>query len=76
VVPEDVDIVYFDPPYEFQQYSKLLMQAGTKFPNSLLIIEHSSRKNFETPPGFEPVRTVKIGETELSFYRSKQADSK
>jgi 16S rRNA (guanine966-N2)-methyltransferase len=70
ILPGDIDILYFDPPYEFQKYSKLLSHAGKNFPGALLILEHSSRKSIETPPGFEMVRTVHIGETELNFYRS------
>jgi 16S rRNA (guanine966-N2)-methyltransferase len=69
ILPRDIDILYFDPPYEFQKYSKLLIHAAGNFPGALFIIEHSSRKSIETPSDFELIRTVHIGETELSFYR-------
>lgn len=70
ILPKDVDILFFDPPYEFQKYSKMLIHAGERFPDALFIMEHSSRRNIDTPEGFEIVRSVKIGETELTFYRN------
>ena len=69
VLPKQIDMLYFDPPYEFQKYSKLLTHAGANFPHALFIIEHSSRKTIETPDKFEVVRNVHIGETQLTFYR-------
>jgi len=74
IIPKEVEILYFDPPYEFQKYSKLLSHAGTNFPHALIIMEHSSRKKIEIAPGFGLIRTVRIGETELAFYRKLQAD--
>jgi len=73
VLPKDVDLLYFDPPYEFQKYSKLLIETGVNFPDALYILEHSSRKKIETPAGFEQIRTTRIGETEISFYRKSAA---
>jgi 16S rRNA (guanine966-N2)-methyltransferase len=73
VLPKDADLLYFDPPYEFEKYSKLLVAAGENFPHALYVVEHSSRKRIETPSGFELRRTTRIGETEISFYR-KLAD--
>ena len=76
ILPKDVDILFFDPPYEFQKYSKLLTNTATNFPKALYIIEHSSRKPIETPVGLQLVRNVRIGETEISFYRqSAEADA-
>lgn len=72
ILPRDIDILYFDPPYEFQKYTKLLSHAGKNFPKALFIIEHSSRHNIEAPSDFELLRTVRIGETELSFFRELQ----
>lgn len=69
VLPKDVDILYFDPPYEFEKYSKLLVETGKNFPNATYVVEHSSRKQIETPSGFEQFRVTRIGETQISFYR-------
>lgn len=64
-----VDIFFFDPPYEFVNYSKLLESAGRSHPEALYIVEHSSRKHWHTPSGFDQTRTTRIGETQLSFFR-------
>jgi 16S rRNA (guanine966-N2)-methyltransferase len=70
VLPGDVDMFYFDPPYEFEKYSKLLVETGKNFPNATYIVEHSSRKQIETPAGLEQTRVTRFGETQISFYRS------
>ena len=72
VLPKDVDFFYFDPPYEFEKYSKLLLETGKNFPNATYIVEHSSRKMIETPSGFEQTRVIRIGETQISFYRKSR----
>ena len=72
VLPKGIDFFYFDPPYEFEKYSKLLVETGKNFPNATYIVEHSSRKQIETPPGFEQTRVIRIGETQIGFYRTSQ----
>ena len=64
-----VDIFYFDPPYEFHKYSNLLVAAGRSHPEALYIVEHSSRVQWETPEEFEQTRSLRIGETTVSFYK-------
>jgi 16S rRNA (guanine966-N2)-methyltransferase len=64
-----IDIFFFDPPYNFIKYKELLTLAAKHFPQTLFIVEHSSRKILETPESLQQIRTVSIGETQLSFYR-------
>jgi len=69
ILPKNIDILYFDPPYEFEKYTKLLAHAVANFSDALFIVEHSSRKSIEPPEPLEIVRNVRIGETELTFCR-------
>ena len=66
-----VDIFFFDPPYEFVNYSKLLQHAAKPYPEATFIVEHSSRNRLETPMELEETRSIRIGETTLSFFRKK-----
>jgi 16S rRNA (guanine966-N2)-methyltransferase len=63
-----VDLFFFDPPYTFTKYAHLLMAAADKYPQARLIVEHSSRASWEMPPGLEQTRSIRIGETQLSFF--------
>lgn len=72
ILPEKlphVDIFFFDPPYEFIHYAKLLMAAGRPYPNALFVFEHSSRTVWDCPVAFKEIRSTRIGETQLSFFR-------
>ena len=74
VLPKNVDIFFFDPPYEFEKYSKLLIETGKNFPDATYVVEHSSRQQIETPSGFEQIRVIRIGDTQISFYRKLEND--
>jgi 16S rRNA (guanine966-N2)-methyltransferase len=63
-----VDLFFFDPPYAFTKYGQLLMAAAVKYPQARFIVEHSSRTLWETPPVLEQTRSIRIGETQLSFF--------
>jgi 16S rRNA (guanine966-N2)-methyltransferase len=65
-----VDIFFFDPPYQFTKYLQLLQRAKL-YAGTTLIVEHSSRTNLEIPPELEQTRTIRIGETTISFFRNK-----
>ena len=66
-----VDIFFFDPPYEFQKYLQLLERTAKLYPNATFIVEHSSRSALEISSELERTRTIRIGETTLSFFRNK-----
>jgi 16S rRNA (guanine966-N2)-methyltransferase len=64
-----VQIVFFDPPYDFQDYSEILEQTIFLFPEALLILESSARTNLDVPPALHVNKQKKIGETVLSFFQ-------
>jgi 16S rRNA (guanine966-N2)-methyltransferase len=66
-----VQFVFFDPPYDFHDYTGLLEQAASLFPEASLVLEHSSRSKFEIPAGLDSFKEKRIGETTLSFFRTK-----
>lgn len=71
--PEGWDIVFFDPPYDFE-YSMVLFDFGTPEstllrPNGLLVAEHHSKDNLPDAIGMlRRWRILKQGDSSLSFY--------
>jgi 16S rRNA (guanine966-N2)-methyltransferase len=65
------DLVYADPPYNFQPYDALI--AGTApllATDGELVVEHSSRRDLPVEAGgLVRTDTRKYGEGSLSFYR-------
>jgi 16S rRNA (guanine(966)-N(2))-methyltransferase RsmD len=66
---ERADIVFFDPPYSYRDYTELLTTAAELFPNGLIILETSTRTKFAVPEGLTVSREKKIGETLLTFLK-------
>ena len=64
-----VDILFFDPPYEFGLYPQLLQRSAELFPHATYIVEASTRTASETPSGIQLIKERNIGGTSLSFYR-------
>ena len=62
------NILFFDPPYDFPQTSKLLEHAASLFPEAMFILETSTRTKLPLPPNVNLVKDRGIGETLLSFY--------
>ena len=67
---ENADIIFFDPPYDYQDYPELISAAAEFFPNALLVLETSSRSKFQLPEDITLIRQKKIGETLLTFCRA------
>jgi 16S rRNA (guanine(966)-N(2))-methyltransferase RsmD len=65
----NVDILFFDPPYDFSGYAELLERSGALFPNATHILESSSRTPVILSPQWNLEKERKIGETRLSFFR-------
>lgn len=67
------DLVYFDPPYEFD-YSVVLSAFGDETkqilaPDGMLVVEHHSKANLPDAVGqIRRWRIVKQGESTLSFF--------
>lgn len=65
------DLVYADPPYNFQPYDALIAGAAPLLAtDGEMVVEHSSRRDMPVQAG-ELVRidTRKYGESSLSFFR-------
>jgi 16S rRNA (guanine966-N2)-methyltransferase len=75
-LPEPVDIVYLDPPYEAEdEYSGTLNFFGSVrgrailAPQGLVVAEHSSKEKLATRYGvLEHTRLLKQGDAALSFF--------
>ncbi len=67
------DIVYLDPPYDSPLYELLLEQIGeTRLlePEGVVVAEHFHKRSLpETIGGLVRVRSVRVGDHRLSFYR-------
>jgi 16S rRNA (guanine(966)-N(2))-methyltransferase RsmD len=66
---ENADLIFFDPPYNYTDYTELLTTGAELFPDALLILETSSRTKFTVPEGLSITKEKRIGETILIFYR-------
>ena len=54
------DIIFADPPYDFNRLEdipKIVFERNLLSSNGLLILEHSSQKNFEKSANFMEQRT-------------------
>lgn len=65
----NVDIIFFDPPYDFSGYAELLDRSGALFPKAVHILESSSRTSLMLSSGWHLEKERNIGETRLSFFR-------
>jgi 16S rRNA (guanine966-N2)-methyltransferase len=69
------DIVFFDPPYDFQPYRDLLditFLRGLLQPSGIAVIEHHRRAALpDSSEGFERTRLVQQGDHWLSFFESR-----
>ena len=63
-----VDFVFYDPPYDFGGYTRLLENAVQLFPEALHILETSVRSTYDTPESAALVKDRSIGETRLAFF--------
>jgi 16S rRNA (guanine966-N2)-methyltransferase len=64
------DFLFFDPPYDYDQYSELLAESNMRFPAASHILETSTRTALKIPSGLTVTKTRAIGETQLLFLRS------
>ena len=62
------DIVFVDPPYDYSNLSEVLDAAlRQRASGGLMVVEHASRRTLPPIPGAEVTRTVRAGDTSLSF---------
>jgi 16S rRNA (guanine966-N2)-methyltransferase len=63
------DIVVLDPPYDYKSLATAVRDAaGQRSPGGVLVLEHASRVTPPAPEGLTVTRTVKSGDSALSFY--------
>ena len=64
-----VDIIVLDPPYEYAALATAVREAASqRRAGGLLVLEHAWRVTPPAPPGLTVTRTVKSGDSALSFY--------
>jgi 16S rRNA (guanine966-N2)-methyltransferase len=63
------DIVVLDPPYDYAHLESAVANAATqRAADGIVILEHAARVTPPAPPGLSLTRTVKSGDSALSFY--------
>jgi len=69
--PLHYDLIFADPPFDLKGIENIpkLVFKKTSNPNTLLIVEHSSKTFFEKHPNFDQIRSY--GKVNFSFFRSK-----
>lgn len=61
-------LIFFDPPYDSDQYTELVDTSARLFPDATIIVECSSRSKWKAPNSVEMKKSREIGETVLQFY--------
>ncbi|MGE3488560.1 MAG: 16S rRNA (guanine(966)-N(2))-methyltransferase RsmD [Vicinamibacterales bacterium] len=63
------DIIVLDPPYDYAALAAVVgAAAGQRRPGAVLVLEHASRVPPPIADGLIVTRTVKSGDSALSFY--------
>ncbi|MEW6321149.1 MAG: 16S rRNA (guanine(966)-N(2))-methyltransferase RsmD [Acidobacteriota bacterium] len=63
------DLVILDPPYEFERRDEVVALAAIQLaPGGRLVLEHAARRPPAEAPGLALRRTVRAGDSALSFY--------
>lgn len=69
VIGGPFDIVVLDPPYEYAAIERAVRDAASqRAPAGLLVLEHAARVAPPAPAGLTITRTVKSGDSALTFY--------
>lgn len=70
IVGGPFEIVFLDPPYDVEDLAGLVTAAaGQRAAGGVLVVEHASRRPPPALAGQPPQRSVKAGDSTLSFYR-------
>lgn len=63
------DIIVLDPPYDYAELESTVAAAGSQRANGgIVILEHATRVTPPQPAGLALTRTVKSGDSALTFY--------
>jgi 16S rRNA (guanine966-N2)-methyltransferase len=64
------DFIVLDPPYDFAHMEHALIGAAAqRAPGAICVLEHASRLAPPQPDGLTIARTVRSGDSSLTFYR-------
>lgn len=64
------DLIVLDPPYDFADMDTALTGAAARrAPGAVLVLEHATRIAPPQPTGLSIARTVRSGDSSLTFYR-------
>jgi 16S rRNA (guanine966-N2)-methyltransferase len=64
------NLIVLDPPYDFAYMEHALTGAAAqRAPDAIFVLEHASRVAPPQPAGLAIVRTVRSGDSSLTFYR-------
>ena len=63
------DIIVLDPPYDYGALAEAVQNAGTqRASGGVVVLEHAARVAPPAPAGLALTRTVKSGDSALTFY--------
>jgi 16S rRNA (guanine966-N2)-methyltransferase len=63
------DIVVLDPPYDYAPLEAAVRDAATqRAAGGIVVLEHASRVTPPAPPGVIATRTIRSGDSALTFY--------
>ena len=63
------DIIVLDPPYDYAALENAVRDAGSqRASGGIVVLEHASRVTPPAPAGLALTRTVKSGDSALTFY--------
>ena len=74
---EKYDIIFADPPYDYNKYKQLLKEASKHLTEGgLLIVEHFKKVDLRplTPPTLDFEESRNYGDTVLSFFRKTEEE--
>ena len=61
--------IFADPPYDLkglEEFPEFLLESGILTPDGIFVLEHPSKKSFESVPGFKEARHY--GQSVFSFF--------
>ena len=63
------DVVVIDPPYDYAAMADIVAAAAThRASGGVMVVEHATRVTPPSPPGLIVTRTLRSGDSSLSFY--------
>ncbi len=69
------DIIFLDPPYAADEYTKTLQEISRRSictDDGIIIAEHDKRIIVQPPDGMHITKTMKYGDTQLSYIKIKK----